>query len=122
MDILIIEDDLIMTLLLTRMLKSFNYHVTSAKDGREGIDMINRYSYDLVITDLMLPFASGPQIVSHLKKVTGKKTPVILLSSMPVSALEIDNNNVKADSYLTKPVYPEELRNTIEALTEVECF
>ena len=121
MHILIIEDDSIMTLLLTRMLKNFSYEVSSAKDGREGVNLINQYSYDLVITDMMLPFISGPQIVSHIKNLTGKKTPVILLSSMPLSVLEMGADNIKADSYLSKPVHPDELKMTIEALTEVEC-
>ena len=71
---------------------------------------------------MMLPFVSGPEIVSHIKKMEGKKIPVILLSSMPVSALEIGYNDFRADSYLLKPVYPEQLRNTIEVLTAVECF
>jgi DNA-binding response OmpR family regulator len=120
MKILIIEDDLIMTLLLTRMLKNLNYEVISAKDGKEGIELFNKSLPDLVITDMMLPFISGPEIISYLKKIPGNKAPVILLSSMPLGAFGTGNNNFDADCYLVKPVFPEELKNTIEALRSLE--
>src|SRR3954463_544732 len=119
MRILIIEDDLIMTLLLSRMLKKLAYSFICAKDGREGLEMIKTQSPDLVITDMMLPFASGPEIISYIKKLP-YKIPVILLSSMPLISRENTHLTFNADSYLSKPVSPEELKFTIEELTVVE--
>src|SRR5919112_5997213 len=118
MKILIMEDDLIMTLLLSRMLKKLGYSFICAKDGREGLEAIKTQSPDLVITDMMLPFVSGPEIVSYLKKLP-YRIPVILLSSMPLSALDNAHHTFRADSYLLKPVSPDELKIAVEELMSV---
>lgn len=120
MKVLIIEDDLIMTLVLSRMLKSIGYSYVCAKDGREGLELIKAESPDIVITDMMLPFVSGSEIISFVKKLSGRRIPVILLSSLPLNALKSNHKNLNADSYLVKPVSLEELKFTIEELVAVE--
>ncbi len=120
MKILVIEDDPIMTLLLTRMLNNFRYQPIFAKDGREALGLISRELPDLVITDMMLPFVSGPEIISYIKNLPGKEIPVILLSSMPLHPQKNNHDNFGADSYLMKPVCPQHLKTKIDELKGIE--
>lgn len=120
MKILVIEDDPIMTLLLNRILNNFRYQPLFAKDGKEALELINTELPDLVITDMMLPFVSGPEIISYIRNLPGKKIPVILLSSMPLNAQKNNHDNFGANSYLTKPVCPARLKTKIEELRGVE--
>lgn len=116
MKILVCEDDPVMLLVLNRMLEQMHYEVINAKDGKEAFEMINAKSPDIVISDMSLPVFSGLDIISFLKKLPGKKIPVILISAMPMNALKNNDGNFGADSYFMKPVNSDELQTQIEEL------
>lgn len=116
MKILICEDDPVMMMVLTAMLKRLEYQVISSKDGREAIKLIDSESPDMVITDMLLPIISGAEIISYIKNLPGKKIPVILLSAMPIHAQKNNEGDFAADGYLMKPVLPQQLKSKIEEL------
>lgn len=121
MKILVCEDDPVMMLVLSTILKKFEYEVICSKDGKEALDIIRTKLPDMVITDMLLPHYSGPQIISYIKNLPGKKVPVILLSSMPINVMKNNDEYFGADGYLMKPVLPQELKNKIEELKHVAC-
>lgn len=116
MKILVCEDDPVMMLVLTSMLRKLQYEVISSHDGPEALSLIESELPDMVITDMMLPNISGAEIISYIKDFTRKKIPVILLSSMPAQAFKNNDNYFGADGYLMKPAFPDELKSTIEKL------
>jgi CheY-like chemotaxis protein len=120
--ILLSEDDPVMMMVLNRMLENLKYEVIKSKDGKEALEMINTRAPDLVITDAMLPIHSGFEIISFLKKLPGKKIPVILLSAMPMNAMKNKEGDCGADGYFMKPVSSEQLRSKIEELREAGNF
>jgi len=100
--ILIIEDDLDVLETFIRNLKLSGYDVISAVDGMEGLKKIDEGEYDLVITDIVMPYVSGVGMVTALKT----KTP-----DMPVIAItgygkepEAAAMEKKADIVLAKPI------------------
>ena len=114
MKILICEDEPVMLLVLTAMLKKMEYQVITSKDGREAIQLIDSESPDIVITDMLLPIVSGAEIISYIKNLPGKDIPVILLSAMPAHLQNKNEDGYSADAYLTKPVLPAQLKSKIE--------
>lgn len=122
MKILLSEDDPVMMLVLNRILEKFEYQVIKSIDGKEALEMIAAESPDMVITDIMLPIFSGLEIVSFLKKLPGKKVPVILLSAMPMNALKNNDGDFGADAYFMKPVDGEQLKTKIEELRKAGNF
>ncbi len=116
MKILVCEDDPVMLLVLNRMLEKMQYEVINSKDGKEAIEMISSELPDMVITDLSLPIFSGFDIVLFLKKLPGKKIPVILISAMPMNALKNTDGNFGADGYFMKPVDADQFQARIEEL------
>jgi len=118
--ILICEDEPIMMLVLTAILKKLGYKVICSKDGKEAIDLINSESPDMVITDMLLPILSGTEIISYVNNLPGEKIPVILLSSMPVHILKDNEGDFPADGYLMKPVLPQQLKDKIEELKSIK--
>lgn len=116
MKILVCEDDPVMLLVLNRMLEKMQYEVINSKDGKEAIEMISSELPDMVITDLSLPIFSGFDIVLFLKKLPGKKIPVILISAMPMNALKNTDGNFGADGYFMKPVDADQFQTRIEEL------
>lgn len=122
MKILLSEDDPVMMMVLNRMLENLKYEVIKSKDGKEALEMIKTNSPDMVITDIMLPIYSGLEIVSFLKKLPGKRIPVILLSAMPINAMKNSEGDYGADGYFMKPVTAEQLKNKIEELRKAGNF
>jgi two-component system response regulator VicR len=102
--VLVIEDEELMIKALEFRLKKDGYEVDLARDGAQGIEMLSKNSYDLVITDLMMPFVSGLEVVSHIKSNPMiKDTPVIILSSIGLERVIMEAFELGVDDFITKP-------------------
>lgn len=115
MKLLIIEDDENILSFIKRGLEEDGYVVDTALDGRDGEYLATLNSYDIIVTDWMLPFKSGIEIVKSLreKNIT---TPVIMLSAKGEVEDKIKGLKFGADDYLAKPFSFAELTARIEAL------
>ena len=109
MKIVIAEDEPIMLKTLELRLKKDGHQVIAAADGKEALEHIESSDPDLVITDIMMPYASGLEIVGAVRKRTDKKIPVIILSAMGQENVVVEAFNLGADDYITKPFSPNEL-------------
>ena len=65
--ILLIDDERSIRSLLRAVLESENHHVVEASNGRVGLDLYRRRSFDLVITDLTMPEMDGLKLISELR-------------------------------------------------------
>lgn len=115
MHVLIIEDEDLVRKALEFRLKKDGYEVTACPDGREGILAIENNKYNLVLTDLMLPYNNGLEVVARLKAVS-KETPIIVLSNIGLENVVLDAFNLGADDYMTKPFSPKELSVRVRRL------
>lgn len=109
MRILVAEDEPMLLKTIELKLKKEGYEVIAASDGKEALNCINEKSPDMVITDIMMPYASGLEIVSLLKKEDGKKIPVIMLTAMEQEKVVMEAFELGADDYITKPFSLNEL-------------
>ncbi|MEO8821456.1 MAG: response regulator, partial [Ginsengibacter sp.] len=64
---------------------------------------------DLIITDIMMPFASGLEIIETVKKKSGNRIKIIVLSAMGQENVVLEAFQLGADDYITKPFSPNEL-------------
>lgn len=108
--LLIIEDEDLMLKALEFRLKKDGYQVFAAKDGATAIQLLQEHSFDLVLTDIMLPFVSGLEIVSRVKSdIFLKNTPVIVLSAVGLEKIILEAFELGADDFVTKPFNLNEL-------------
>lgn len=115
MMILIAEDDELILKTIEHKLLKEGYDVVLTRNGKEAIDKINELSIDLVITDLMMPFASGSEILAAIK-MSGKNIPTIVLSSMGQEEVVIEAFDLGALDFMVKPFSPNELMLRIKRL------
>lgn len=102
--VLVIEDDELMIKALEFRLKKDGYDVYLARDGAQGIEMLSKTLYNLVITDIMMPFVSGLEVVSYIKtNPLIKDTPVIVLSSIGLERVVTEAFELGGDDFITKP-------------------
>lgn len=114
--ILIIEDEDLILKALDFRLRRDGYDVLKAPDGREGLKMIENQVFDLLITDIMLPFNNGLEMVNRIKTVKGNAFPVIVLSNVGLENVVLDAFKLGADDYITKPFSPTELSIRVKRL------
>jgi DNA-binding response OmpR family regulator len=112
--ILVIEDDPDVLQMIIRHLEHLSYGVISARDGMEGLKKLEMGGYDLVITDIVMPYVSGVGVVTALKE-KWPMIPVIAITGYgkepEAAALE-----KRADVVLAKPVKMAVLREHIDRL------
>jgi len=117
MKILVADDDPIMRRIIELRLKKDGHEVIMAIDGRQAMEHLDKNEkFDLVVTDLMMPFSSGMEIVSKIKSNIERKTPVIVLSAMGQENIVLEAFNLGADDYITKPFSPNELSMRVKRL------
>lgn len=114
--ILVIEDDILMVKILEFVLRKEGYQITIAKDGIEGLEKIETFNPDMIITDIILPFKSGLEIISFVKE-NHKHIPVIVVSSMGEEERTVmEAFNLGADDFVSKPFNPNELKLRVKRL------
>ncbi len=114
--ILIAEDDELILKTIEHKLQKEGYEVILTRNGKEAIDTIMNSDVDLVITDIMMPFASGVEILSAIKSA-GKKVPVIMLSSMGQEDVILNAFDLGAADFIVKPFSPNELMLRVKRIT-----
>ncbi len=109
MKILVVEDNQLILRMLEFRLKKDGHEVIVTHNGREAIEKIEAVQPDLVITDILMPYVSGLEVVAAVKKKYPTGTPVIILSGMGQENVVVEGFQLGADDYITKPFSPNEL-------------
>ena len=112
--ILVIEDDPDVLSMIIKHLEFLEYGVITAMDGMEGLKKLDSGGYDLVITDIVIPYVSGVGVVTALKEKK-PEIPVIAITGYGKEP-EAAAMEKKADLVLAKPVKMSLLKEYIAKL------
>src|ERR671924_368549 len=115
--ILLIEDEARLRENLQLLLESEGYRVTTAQNGMEGIKQLREASFDLVITDLVMPEVDGFQVLEYLKTYAPETVVVVMTAYVSADSV-IDALRKGAYDYLSKPFEFDLMKATIERALE----
>lgn len=107
-DILIVSNDRNTASLLSDNFKKNGYKTSSACDGEAALNLLYQTQADLIISELILPKMSGPELIQSLH-LSGFDIPVIIISGHNSIEAKRQAFGSGADDFLTKPVNTEEL-------------
>ena len=108
--VLVVEDEASFRALLERVLRRAGMEPTCAADGEEAVALLQRESFDLVISDWNMPRMDGCQLVRWLRKTPATRgVPVLMLTVRRLPEEEVEGFECGADDYLSKPYSPKEL-------------
>ena len=116
MKILFAEDDDLMRNSLTFYLKNQGFTVTSVGNGLEVKELLKTELYDLIITDLNMPFIGGMEVINLVRNELEQETPIIVLTSFGVEKAELDAFEIGASEFIAKPFSPSVLKARIDKL------
>lgn len=115
MNILLIEDDQRVADLIRRGLEEHGFSADLAVDGRSGKTLALNTSYDLIITDIMLPELNGIDFCKQIRQIK-PYIPIIMLTALGTTDDKVEGFDAGADDYLVKPFEMRELIVRIRAL------
>ncbi len=115
MRILLVEDEEKVARFVERGLKAELYVVDVAADGKTALHYLEHSSYEVVILDLNLPDISGHEVLRYIRK-SNRSLPVLILTARDGIADKVENFEMGADDYLTKPFSFTELVLRVKAL------
>ena len=112
--LLIVDDEEKIRTLISKYAVFEGYEVMCAEDGMTATELFERYDFDLIILDIMLPDIDGFTVCRKLRKT--KKTPVIMLSARGEEYDRLHGFEVGVDDYVVKPFSPKELMMRVAAI------
>lgn len=116
--VLVVEDDLISYQYLHALLSKTGATVIHVKNAEDAIEVASiDHNLDLILLDIQLPFKSGIDAATEIRK-TNKHTPIIIQTATDNVASIQSCHEAGCNAFLTKPIDPDELINLIKRLLE----
>jgi CheY-like chemotaxis protein len=117
--ILLVEDNEMNRDMLSRRLQRKGFEVAMAVDGRQGVEMAQAATYDLILMDMSLPEVDGWEAARQLRAAPATRTvPIIALTAHAMAGDRDKAIEAGCDDYDTKPIELERLLGKIQALLD----
>ena len=113
--VLIVEDDINLNKLMNSFLTQNGYKVTTAFNGRQGLEKFNSNYTDIIISDIMMPDIDGYEFVSYIRE-ENNSVPILFVSAKDAFESKQKGFDVGIDDYMVKPIDLNELLLRIKAL------
>lgn len=113
--ILVVDDEQILLEFLKKTLESKGHVAQCLSNGKQALEHLRVYHYDLIVMDWMMPEVSGIEVLKKYRQMHGK-TPVLLLTARSSVDAKEEGLDTGADDYLTKPFEQREFLARVRAL------
>lgn len=112
--ILIVDDEQQILEILSSYLGKEGYHVLTAENGKQALEIAESYPLRLIILDLMLPDMNGEDVCKSIRKTS--RVPILMLTAKSGEIDRVRGLEIGADDYLVKPFSPRELMARVRAI------
>jgi DNA-binding response OmpR family regulator len=113
MKVLLLEDDIMLSEIISEYLDSLGYEATTVYDGEEAEDFVYSQKFDLLLLDVNVPKLNGFDFLKSFR-TTGNKTPAIFITSLHNSDDLVEGFDAGCDDYIKKPFDLIELKSRID--------
>lgn len=107
--IVIAEDNSVFLLLIKLKLEKEGYELFVAEDGKKAVELIEAHQPDLILTDIMMDYLSGLEVISHVRNVLKMDVPILVFSASGQEEMVTQAFNLGANDFMVKPLMPNEL-------------
>lgn len=119
--ILVVEDNQVNQMLVTKFLKSLGYICQTVPNGKQAVEAVQKFQYDLILMDCHMPEMDGYEAtvaIREIEKSTGRRVPIIALTASVMPADRQKALDSGMDDHLAKPIKKDQLHQMIERWTE----
>jgi len=120
--ILVCEDDRLIAGIIGKVLGDESHHVKVVRDGSMAIAELRKESFDLVITDMIMPGNSGLDVIRFIRRQLRSSCPVLIMSGLSEKEHVIKAKKLGASDFLSKPVQVEKLKRKVSHLIPISGF
>lgn len=117
MKVLIVEDEANARAGLAELVTSWGYRTETASDGVSGFDMVQRWSPDIVVTDLMMPRMDGLQLLDRVSELA-HPVAVVMVTAHGAVESAVQAMRMGAYDYLSKPIDSARLKSILRSASE----
>lgn len=114
--IVLAEDNSMLSTLLKFKLEKEGYSLFIAENGKETIELIEEHNPQLILTDIMMPFISGLEVISHVRNILNLQTPIVVFSAAGQEKIVLKAFDLGATDFMSKPLSPNELLVRVKRL------
>ncbi len=115
--ILVVDDDPNVGLLVSAVLKKYNYSVSTLYDGSEVLDFLRNNKPDMILLDLRMPGIDGYSLCKRIRETPDTRDiPIVILSGVAEIDAKVDTIELGADDFITKPFDVRELRARVNRI------
>ncbi|MGB7394300.1 MAG: response regulator [Pricia sp.] len=107
--LLLAEDDDLLASLLSFRLQKGGYEVERSADGKQVKEYLTNNMPDIIISDIMMPYFSGMELIAYVRKELNSRVPIIIISSAGNEENVLNAFELGANDFISKPVSPSEL-------------
>lgn len=108
--ILIVDDSTSVRQMVEATLKTADYQVTAAKDGKEALDLCKTKTFDFVLTDQNMPNMDGLTLIKSLRALPSyARTPIVVLTTEASDNMKAQGRAAGATGWMVKPFDPVKL-------------
>ena len=116
--ILVVDDEIMIQTLLAEVLSEEGYEVTTAGDGKEAIELLEKQPFNLVITDIVMPVLNGIEVLLAAKRID-IHYPVIVITGYHSVESVVRLVNLGAADYIAKPFNVDLIRLTVAKVLQM---
>jgi CheY-like chemotaxis protein len=118
--ILLVEDNRINQKIATRLLEGESHRVTTAENGRQGVERFREGGFDLILMDVQMPEMDGweaTRAIRSLEAAAERHTPIIAMTAHAMKGDREKCLEAGMDGYVSKPIVVADLRQAILDVT-----
>lgn len=112
--VLIADDDPINTAILSELLQNKGYEVSHVPDGLQALSELHRTSFDVLITDWMMPYMDGIALIRTVRREIPFSPAIILITSVTIPSAKELAMDSGADDFINKPFEPKEVLASVQ--------
>lgn len=114
LNLLIVEDELAIREGVREYLSEQGFHVFTAEDGVEALEVFEKESIDLILLDIMMPRKNGFEVLEEVRKTS--KVPILMLTALHDEETQVRTFELLVDGFIQKPFSLIVLHKQIEAV------
>ncbi|NJB69826.1 DNA-binding response OmpR family regulator [Saonia flava] len=107
--LLLADDDELLASLISFRLEKGGYEVCLKRDGKEVKEYLSQNIPDIIVTDIMMPYFSGIELIDFVRNQLKSNIPIIVISSAGNEENVLSAFELGANDFISKPVSPSEL-------------